>query len=168
MTLLRKLQLMLGTAAPDDLYLRTLKEADLTDVITIEKKVYQYPWSHQIFKDCLFIGYSCWALIKDEKLIGYAILSIAVEEAHILNICITPELQKKGLGFHFVEELLKVAIENKAANIFLEVRPSNTAAVCLYEKIGFKEIGRRKGYYPGDNGREDALVLSYDLMPDEV
>jgi ribosomal-protein-alanine N-acetyltransferase len=168
MTLIRKLKVMLGATEQHELYLRPLKDDDLEEVLAIEGKVYQFPWSRQIFKDCLQIGYSSWGLIKEGRLVGYAIVSIAVQEAHILNICIDPEYQRQGLGYHFVEELFIVAKENNAAHVFLEVRPSNTAAVSLYEQIGFKEIGRRKNYYPGKVNREDALVLSYDLLPEEV
>jgi len=150
-------------ASASDLYLRPLTSLDIPPVLEIEKQVYDFPWSQQIFKDCLFAGYSNWGLIKDKQLIGYALLSIAVEEAHILNICISPSLQKMGYATKFVKELFNIAREKQAANIFLEVRPTNEAAVKLYGRLGFKEIGRRKGYYQAKEGREDALVLSYHL-----
>jgi len=146
-----------------NLYLLPLTSEDIPSVLEIEKQVYDFPWSQQIFKDCLFAGYSNWGLIKDKQLIGYALLSIAVEEAHILNICISPRFQKMGYATKFVQELFNIAREKQAANMFLEVRPTNEAAVRLYGRLGFKEVGRRKGYYPAKEGREDALVLSYHL-----
>jgi len=146
------------------LYIRVLKEADIGSVLDIERKMYNYPWSEEIFRDCLKVGYSNWALIKDNNFIGFAILSIAAGEAHILNICLDPAYKRQGFGKKFLDELFIVAKKKKVDCIFLEVRPSNVAAVNLYKKIGFKQIGQRKNYYPAaDSGREDALVLSYNL-----
>lgn len=145
------------------LYLRPLRENDLPAVMAIEKQVYHFPWSQQIFSDCLLMGYSSWALIYNEELIGYAILSVAVGEAHILNISIQLEKQSQGYGRFFLKKLFVITKEKQAEHVFLEVRPSNKAAVVLYEKLGFKQVGLRKGYYPSDKGREDARVYSYDL-----
>ncbi|PCI21467.1 MAG: ribosomal-protein-alanine N-acetyltransferase [Piscirickettsiaceae bacterium] len=145
------------------LFLRALKEKDLPMVLDIEERVYGFPWSQQIFKDCLSMGYSSWALINEGELIAYTVLSIAVGEAHILNICIHPEKQGKGFGRFFLQKLFKIAKDKKAERIFLEVRPSNKAAIDLYKKLGFEKIGQRKAYYPTKDGREDALVYSFDL-----
>ncbi|MBV1875754.1 MAG: ribosomal protein S18-alanine N-acetyltransferase, partial [Cycloclasticus sp.] len=109
------------------------------------------------------VGYSNWAFIKDDQFIGYVILSIAVGEAHILNICLDPSYKGKGLGRKFLDEVLIIAKKKNAASVFLEVRPSNAAAINLYEKAGFKKIGQRKNYYPAENGKEDAIVLSLDI-----
>lgn len=146
------------------LSLRPLKEQDLPAVLAIEQQVYNFPWSEQIFKDCLYVGYSSWALMKGKELVGYALLSIAVEEAHILNICVAEQYQGQGYASQFVSELFNIARDKQAAHMFLEVRPSNIAAIKLYAKLGFNEIGRRKAYYPSTDGREDALVLSYNLV----
>lgn len=147
----------------DGLIMRALTNQDLSAVLAIEDQVYDFPWSEQIFKGCLRAAYSNWALVKDNQVIGYALLSIAVEEAHILNICIDPALQRSGFASTFLKGLFIVAAQQKANNIFLEVRPTNTAAVMLYKKLGFKEVGRRKKYYPAKEGREDGLVLSRAL-----
>jgi len=144
-------------------YIRPLKERDLADVLRIERDMYDYPWSEEIFKDCLRVDYSNWAFIKDEKFIGYAILSIAVGEAHVLNICLDKEYTGQGLGECFLNELLLVAKNKCAESVFLEVRLSNAVATSLYKKMGFKQIGRRKKYYQAADGREDALVFSLDL-----
>ncbi len=162
-SLLDKVKTVLGLNAGESLHLRPLKNKDLPSVLKIEEKVYDFPWSEQIFKDCLAMNYSSWSFQDNGQLIGYAIISIAVGEAHILNICVDPDKQNAGFGRLFLAELFNVAKYQEAERIFLEVRPSNKAAVTLYEKIGFKQIGRRKGYYPVKDGREDALVYSYDL-----
>jgi len=163
-SVLEFLKRILNKGEKRPLYIRVLKEADIGSVLDIERKMYNYPWSEEIFRDCLKVGYSNWALIKDNNFIGFAILSIAAGEAHILNICLDPAYKRQGFGKKFLDELFIVAKKKKVDCIFLEVRPSNVAAVNLYKKIGFKQIGQRKNYYPAaDSGREDALVLSYNL-----
>jgi len=157
------LKRVLNTDEAKPLYIRALKEADIRSVLDIERKMYNYPWSEEIFRDCLKVGYSNWALIKDNNFIGFAILSIAAGEAHILNICLDPEYKRQGLGQKFLDELFIVAKKKKVGCIFLEVRPSNVAAVNLYKKIGFTQIGQRKNYYPAESGREDAIVFSFDI-----
>jgi len=162
--MLDKLKSILGFKQGKSLYIRPLKERDIHDVLQIEKQVYSYPWSDTVFKDCLLAGYSNWTYIKDGELIGYAVVSIAAGEAHILNICLSPIFQGQGLGRELLKELFKVAEDKKVSCIFLEVRPSNIAAINLYKDMGFKQIGERKNYYPSEGGREDGLVFSYDLL----
>ncbi|MGZ8241092.1 MAG: ribosomal protein S18-alanine N-acetyltransferase, partial [Methylobacter sp.] len=81
----------------------------------------------------------------------------------ILNICVDPAEQKQGIGRKMLENLIEVA-RGRAETIFLEVRPSNPVAIALYKKIGFNEIGIRKGYYPAENGREDAIMLALQVF----
>lgn len=166
--MLAKLKSLLSLTNPQADYLRPLKTHDIPKVLTIERQMYSYPWSEGIFKDCLKIGYSNWAFIKDGQFVGYVILSVAVGEAHILNICLDPAYQGKGLGRQFLKEVLIIAKKKNANSVFLEVRPSNTAAVQLYKTAGFKKIGKRKNYYPAADGKEDALVLSLDLTSDSA
>ncbi len=166
--MLTKLKSLLSLTGPQVDYLRPLKTNDIPKVLTIERQMYSYPWSEGIFKDCLKIGYSNWAFIKDGHFVGYVILSVAVGEAHILNICLDPAYQGKGLGRQFLKEVLIIAKKKNANSVFLEVRPSNTAAVQLYKTAGFKKIGKRKNYYPAADGKEDALVLSLDLTSDSA
>jgi ribosomal-protein-alanine N-acetyltransferase len=89
-------------------------------------------------------------------------------EATVLNLCISPDERKQGLGGKFMRHIIETAQDRKAESVFLEVRPSNTAAVALYESLGFNEIGMRPGYYKTENGeREDALMMAYTLLPSE-
>ena len=99
----------------------------------------------------------------EDKLIAYAVMSIAVQECHILNICVDPDLQGHGIGRRFLQELLIIAKARKADTVFLEVRPSNVAALSLYFSEGFNEIGTRRDYYPASVGREDAVILAKSL-----
>ena len=136
---------------------------DVPAVVRNERLSYSHPWSDGIFQDCLQSGNECWLIKRDHKVLGHGILSVAAGESHLLNVCIAPEFQGEGMGRILVEHMLKCARNKCAKRVFLEVRPSNRVAIQLYLSIGFEEIGVRKGYYPGVDGRENALVLSKTL-----
>ena len=142
---------------------RLMTEHDLCAVLEIEKRSYTFPWSEGIFHDCLRFGYSSWVTEVEGKLAAYAIMSIAVQECHILNICVDPGLQGQGIGRRFLQELLVIAKARKADTVFLEVRPSNVPALSLYFSEGFNEIGTRRDYYPATVGREDAVILAKSI-----
>lgn len=142
---------------------RQMTEDDLGYVAEIEQAAYQFPWSEAIFRDCLQASYSCWVVELEQRIIGYAVLLTAVGECHILNLCIDPALQSKGYGRRLLEKILDHARESEANSAFLEVRPSNTNAVQLYESEGFNEIGVRRDYYPTKLGREDAVIFAKEL-----
>ncbi len=139
--------------------IRKMQQDDVEGVMTIEKEVVDFPWSYSIFSDCIKVGYSCWVLEEDEIIIGYCLLSLAAEEAHILNIVVRPDKQHQGFGRRLLAHLIEEARKLKAKTVYLEVRRSNTIAYDLYIKTGFMVIGERKDYYPAVDGREDALVL---------
>lgn len=143
--------------------LRWMSHADLPQVLAIEKQNYPFPWGQDIFEDCLRVGYSCWVCTEYERILGYCLMSVAVGEAHILNISVAPTERKQGIGRKMLYHLLHIA-KGKAETVFLEVRPSNTAALALYQDVGFNQIGLRKNYYPAENGREDAIMLALHLF----
>jgi ribosomal-protein-alanine N-acetyltransferase len=105
---------------------------------------------------------------RDGQLIGYGVLSIAADEAHVLNICIDPFTQSRGLGRQLLRALVQLAGDRGAQRVFLEVRPSNTPALALYHSEGFNEIGRRPRYYPAAQGREDAVVMAIELVDGDL
>jgi ribosomal-protein-alanine N-acetyltransferase len=148
----------------DLMRLRRMRSEDVPTIYEIESKNYNFPWSEQIFKDCLgAANYSCWICEELDVIIGYSIVSMAVGEAHIMNICVDPAVHKQGVGAKLLENMIDRA-SKKAETILLEVRPSNEAAISLYNKRGFNEIGVRKDYYPAVDGvREDAVMLALDL-----
>lgn len=137
---------------------------DLPSVLKIEERNYNFPWSEGIFRDCFRAGYSCWVCEEMDRILGYSIVSVAVGEAHILNISVDPAEQGQGVGRKMLENLIEVARSKRAETVFLEVRPSNVGALALYQKMGFNEIGVRKDYYPAENGREDALMLVLQIF----
>ncbi len=140
--------------------IRTMNYTDLNPVLTVEKQAYPHPWTLGIFRDCLRIGYNAWVMTLDKEIIGYGVVMLSPGEAHILNICIEPDFQKKGLGRYLLRHILKKSTQTDVDMVLLEVRRSNTAAQQLYKSEGFHELGVRKAYYPADNGREDAIILA--------
>lgn len=148
---------------PAEARLRPMREADLGRVIEIERGAYGFPWSLGIFKDCLRVGYCCWVVERARVVDGYGVMQVVAGEAHVLNLCIDRAAQGQGLGRFLLRGLLQVAREHAAGSAFLEVRPSNDVAVALYLSEQFRNVGTRRGYYPGSPGREDAYILSRDL-----
>ncbi|MFK7915940.1 MAG: ribosomal protein S18-alanine N-acetyltransferase [Pseudomonadales bacterium] len=137
--------------------------ADLERVLEIEQRSYAFPWTQGNFLDCLSAGHQCWVALDGEQIVGHGIVTVAVGEAHLLNLCILRELQGHGRGRRFLEELLAISFRAGARRMFLEVRPTNYTAVALYQSLGFIEIGIRKDYYPAPLGHEDAQVFALDL-----
>jgi ribosomal-protein-alanine N-acetyltransferase len=148
--------------------LRPMLEEDVAAVMAIEEQVYPHGWSEGIFLDCLRVHYSCWVLVQQGELIGYGIMSVAVGEAHILNVAMAPSAQGRGRGREMLMHLLQTGKRHGAETAFLEVRPSNQVAIRLYETAGFHQVGLRRDYYPGDKGREDAVIMARDLSDIEA
>lgn len=150
----------------DLLRLRKMDHADLSSVLAIENQNYEFPWSEGVFKDCFramnYVNWVCEA--PDDKIVGYCILSVAVGEAHIMNISVSPQFQRQGAGRKMLNHVIEYA-RPRAETMFLEVRPSNPRAIELYRRHGFREIGVRKAYYPAKHGREDAIMFALDLVP---
>ena len=143
--------------------IRLMQPADLKTVTAVERAAYQYPWSLGIFRDCLLAGYYCLVLDVAGVVTGYGIMSIAAGEAHLLNLCVHPAAQRMGYGRRLLNTLLLKASDAQADKVFLEVRPSNEIALCLYRSAGFEQIGVRPAYYQAEHGREDAVILAAAL-----
>lgn len=143
---------------------RPMTPADIDNIMAIEPRAYDFPWSEGIFRDCLRVGYCCWCCEEDDELLGYGVMSVAAGESHILNLTVRPESQRQGIGSRLLKHFQQLARQHGADTLMLEVRPSNRKAIRLYEKLGFNEIGVRRNYYPAENGREDALLLALELI----
>ena len=143
---------------------RRMREADLDEVLTMEREVYEFPWSRQIFRDCLRAGYSCRVLESDGRVSAYGLLQIGARKSRLLNLCVRRALHRRGLGRRLLTLLIEVARSHRSETLVLEVRPSNAAARCLYGTMGFTEVGVSRGYYPARTGREDAKLLSLALV----
>lgn len=158
-----------------DLAWADMSAADVASVMVIERQAYPFPWTSGNFLDSLKAGYTMRVLKERGVMIGYVVWMQVVDEVHLLNIALSPARQGRGLGAWMMRQLMAWVRELAIDQILLEVRPSNTAAIRLYRKLGFQEIGLRKGYYPnhaapmqpaepdsgssGSSGREDAIVM---------
>lgn len=142
---------------------RSMQDEDIPAILAIENEQ-AFPWSEAMMRDCLAAPYKNIVLEQAGKLVGFAILSIAVDEAEILNIAIAKGCQRQGLGRRLLQHLIEIAQQQGVRKVFLEVRTSNIPALKLYLQQGFKEIGIRKDYYANLMGREDAIILSYAIM----
>ncbi len=145
---------------------RPMQPSDLDAVYAIETAAYPFPWTRGNFADCLETGYRCEVLLETDCIRGYSVLAVMVDEAHVLNCCVAPSAQGRGLGRQMMQHLISRLPLMRLPSLLLEVRPSNAAAIHLYTDLGFVEIGRRRGYYPAtaeEGGREDALVMRYTV-----
>ncbi len=140
-----------------------MRIGDLNEVARLEKSLYDFPWSLGNFRDSLTAGYDCWTAAHGDIVIGYAVLMVALEEAHLLNFAVSAEWQNQGIGRGFLRHMVDMARAAGCQIVYLEVRPSNLAARHLYRKSGFQQIAIRPEYYPAVNGREDALFLGLAL-----
>jgi ribosomal-protein-alanine N-acetyltransferase len=145
------------------LKLRPMSVSDLDAIMAIERINFPFPWTEGNFKDSMNSGYICLAMEPGKQLMGYAVLMMVLDEAHLLNISIAKSHQGQGWGRYLLVQMMEIGRENGGRNMFLEVRPSNHSALGLYESMGFNEMGIRPGYYPAHNGREDAVLMGMAL-----
>lgn len=138
---------------------RPMRADDLDAIMAIENAIYPFPWTSGNFSDSLASRYSARVCLQNGVLVGYAVMMLGVEEADLLNISIAADRQRTGLGSELLEYLFAIAKAAGAKRMVLEVRPSNVSGCGLYRRFGFAEIGRRRGYYPAHDGREDAVVM---------
>jgi len=153
------------TIKPDRAHplIRRLDIEDIDRIFEIEQIAYPFPWTREVFVDCMRAGYACFGLQMGKDLAGYTIFNWAANEAHLLNLCVHPDWQHRGYGSLLLEYAINhmARLENKL--IILEVRASNPRAVNLYQNRGFRVIGRRPSYYQAGEGREDAIVMRLDM-----
>lgn len=157
-----------------------MQESDLDQVLAIEDISHIHPWSRGNFSDSLAAGHWAYCIcsqldqtqlkpgsfLDPNVLWAYCILFPAVDELHLLNITVSPQLRKLGLGSRIMAAIEGVAAQQTMPRIILEVRPSNASALALYNKLGYERIGVRKNYYSatlGDGSREDAIVMAKSI-----
>ena len=142
---------------------RAMTADDLDAVAVAERRIYAFPWTRGNFADSLAAGHDAWLAQEDGKMTGYAVMMQVLDEAHLLNITVLPELQRGGRGSALLMHLFDQARARAITRMLLEVRPGNLGGQALYRRHGFAEIGRRRDYYPAHQGREDAIVMARDL-----
>ena len=146
--------------------IRKMKDTDIAAVSRIEKLTHIQPWSENVLTDCYHSDYLCLVAEEDDyqkELKGYIILSQVLDEAHLLNLCVSLSYQGFGLGRELTARGIKEVVKRGARKMFLEVRRSNMRAIRLYESFGFSEIGIRTNYYQGSSLSEDAVVMALVL-----
>ena len=166
-----------SAASAEAVTLREMLTTDLEAVTKIEQRAYSFPWTWGNFTDSLAAGYTARLLLatgptarrraEGLALLGYYVAMPGVEEMHLLNITVAPEVQGRGHARTMLTHLAALSREGGARMLWLEVRESNQRARRLYERWGFAEVGRRKAYYPdGPGRREDAIVMRLALDDD--
>ncbi|MDX1799767.1 MAG: ribosomal protein S18-alanine N-acetyltransferase [Marinobacter sp.] len=150
--------------ARTDAVIRPLSQDDLTAVLEIERLGYSYPWTEAVFLDCFRADYRLWALTQAGVVVGYAVVAYLVDEAHLLNLCVTPSWRQQGGATQLLAHVCARSHEDGMRQVLLEVRESNDSARRLYRRAGFSAIGRRPDYYPGAGRREAAEVMSLSLV----
>ena len=146
--------------------LRRLGLADLDAIEGIEKRSYPTPWSRSMFAGELAKPSSICLGAYDadtEELVGYLIISRYVDAWHIMNVAVDPDHRGRGVGTMLLDRLFELTADDARRGYTLEVRVSNATAIRLYERLGFRSRGIRRGYYT-DN-REDALIMWKDPVP---
>jgi ribosomal-protein-alanine N-acetyltransferase len=146
-----------------EISIRPMEDFDVQAVVDVERASYQFPWSDGIFRDCLRVGYLCRVVEVSGVVMGHGILSVGAGEGHVLNLCVRESVRCRGIGRRLLSYLMDAARGSGAQEVFLEVRPSNTTAIRLYQAAGFTQIGVRRAYYQAVGGREDAVVLRLRL-----
>ena len=145
--------------------LERARKEDIDAIVAIENRAYPFPWTRNVLLDEIegeSFSYVYVARLIDEsgqagKMIGYHFFWLVADEIHILNIAVDPEYHGAGLGTILIQFAIQFGRERGATCTLLEVRVSNTAALRLYEKLGFTRIGIRKQYY--SDSKEDAYVM---------
>ncbi len=144
-------------------HIRVMVEADLDRVMAIETSIYTHPWTRRNFVDSIRAGYTCHVMEVAGELIGYGVMMIAVREAHLLNLSISRQWQRKGYGRSMLLHFIETARRADALQMLLEVRLSNLVGRSLYSSMGFYSMAIRRAYYPANSGREDAVLMGFDL-----
>lgn len=143
--------------------LRHMLLEDIPEVLMIENTRNDLPWPEDTFRGCIEAGFECVAVEKNRKLIAYAVTVFRDNQAHVLNICVLPEEQRKGYGSHIMKYLFTKARDNKARKIILKVRENNEASCNFYFQLGFRSVERLLNYYDSPQGKNTALVLELEV-----
>ena len=145
------------------LHVRPMRVDDVDSVYAIELIAHRVPWSREIIRDCVLVKYDCRILEIEADtvpaLASYIVSRYDLNTCHVLNLCVTPHMQGKGYGRFLLQNLINSQEGTSINRMILEVRPSNTRALNLYQKMGFQQIGIKKDYYKDIDGTEDGVVL---------
>ena len=141
-----------------------MDRSHLAAVAALERLCFTTPWNEAMLEEELYNDTASFIVAQraDGEVLGYAGLHVILDEGYIDNVAVRPEYRRQGVADRLLDVFCRFG-QARLAFLTLEVRPSNTAAVALYEKHGFREAGRRKNYY--ENPTEDALLLTKEFKP---
>jgi len=140
---------------------REMTLEDVPCVAAIAASIMPFAWSEAVFEDCFGRGYCNTLLLEEGEIVGFLVLHVFVGECQILNVGIADDYQRRGLGCLFLQEEMRALEEKGVSSFWLEVRASNEAGIALYRRLGFVEVTTRVDYYPAEDGKEDAIIMSY-------
>ena len=141
------------------LQFQTLMPTDTQALFVIEQSANPYPWPKTAFDSSFSEFYLNYKLLVDDNLVGFIICKLVADQAELFNICVKPEAQGNGYGKALLVQLISELSSRQATELWLEVRASNTAAIGLYEKLGFNCVDVRRNYYTNAQGSEDAHIM---------
>jgi len=141
-----------------EFYVCALEREHIKSIAKLEKICFSQPWSENVILEAFVNGTKFFVCVENGKVLGYIGVSCVIDEGYITNVAVFPEHRKKGVGTALIERVFSLASDEGLSFVSLEVRASNTGAISLYEKLGFKLEGRRKNFYRDPN--EDALILT--------
>ena len=144
-------------------HIRAMSEADVGQVMANEASIYSHPWTRGNFLDSIKAGYTCHLMEVSGEVIGYGVLMVAAREAHLLNLSIARQWQRKGYGRSLLLHFIDLSRRADALQMLLEVRLSNFVGRSLYSSLGFYSVAVRPAYYPATYGREDAILMGFNL-----
>ncbi|WNC67573.1 ribosomal protein S18-alanine N-acetyltransferase [Thalassotalea nanhaiensis] len=136
---------------------------DVDVIYSVETASNPFPWTKKTLLSCIGGRYITRQLVIGEKVVGFYVGDLVIDEFTLMEICVHPEFQGKGYGQQLLSDFLDTAKTKHVVKCHLEVRAKNIAAQMLYMKNGFIQVHRRTGYYPAAVGYEDALVMSLSL-----
>lgn len=146
---------------------KEVDESAIEQLMAIETACHSHPWTLKTMSSCMGGRYFNLAAFNKNTLVGFYIGEKAGPDFTLMDICITPSEQGKGIAKQLLSQFIEYGEQQNAENLFLEVRESNTRAIALYERAGFIEMSVRKNYYPSDNpaknGFEDAILMGMAL-----
>lgn len=151
-------------APPAGVVVRPLAAEDVDAVVAIETEAFSSPWRRETFMDLVDRPGLELLVMEDREVgvIGYAVVWCIMDQGELANMAVAPPFRGRGLGGFLLGRVIETARERGIENVFLEVRVSNAAALRLYERFGFVDVGIRRDYY--DSPREDARVMRATLV----
>ncbi len=155
-----------GGAAPS-IIIKEADEEQALDIVALGEKIFNNSWNEQMVNTSIYGSYDeVLVAMEGDTLIGYIIYTAPSEDCELLRIAVEEKHRRNGIGQLLIREMIRRCGEKSGENIFLEVRESNDTAMALYEKIGFREISRRKDYYR--EPKEDAVIMELENITDII